>query len=159
MSTTLKVFLVVATVVFALQRCNQYRHHASQVLNVFIAGAPLLTYLSRDWSYSVLEQALDPESLKGNEDRYRDMLERVAWLGKWQNTCDDVQRTSTGRSWEIPRVSVSAFCQFENGEAKISMVGHKKPRLIEISIERSHRSAKSRADGLVKPVVSVGSGT
>lgn len=139
---TLYKLLIPATLLFGLQQCNQAAHDVNEIFAVFKAGAPFLTYLSSDWSYDTLDQALDPDALKGNEDQYRYMLERVSKLGKWKHTCEKVDKQSLGHSWEVKKISLKSICQFENGDAEVTFVAYDKPKFVGFKIEKVYRAQK-----------------
>lgn len=133
---TLATLLLIALLVFSCQQWSRYDLHKKQIQTASRSIGLMLTRLSNDWSFEVIQNALEQASMKGKEEQYREMLARTASLGKWKHTCGEIEKDAVGPGWEPRKITLTAKCQFENGQAKVTVIGHKGPKLVDFHIEK-----------------------
>jgi hypothetical protein len=136
----LVLFCILAVLMFGCQKYNQYRNDLYYLMAIIGVGSPILQHLSTSWSYDLLaEKIIDPDYLRGHEDEYREMLERASSLGVWKNKCSDARVTNEGPSWEPKKVTLIAACQFQNGFGEVTIVAHRKRKIVFFNVEKKYK--------------------
>jgi hypothetical protein len=84
------------------------------------AALPIINQITDGYKFKILKKHMDPSMLEGNEELYREMLQKASILGKLKD-CEGFQ---FGKSTEFEGVYVlvAETCPFENGNGGIKML-------------------------------------